>query len=90
MLCLNLAGAGGFEPPTTGFGVLRPPSCSIPSRILLEQRVRQIMACLYLQTRLVPPDPLEYVGNLVGNFHSWVRYGDTYLSLLSFFNNQLI
>ena len=63
MLCLNLAGAGGFEPPTTGFGVYCFPCCSVRLGTALEHPVGNPKPHLCLVYHSVTSHPTESVTN---------------------------
>jgi len=62
--CLKVAGAGGFEPPTTGFGDQRGSSRIVFSCLPTSFADSAGGNYLCLETLIVPDDPSEIVGKM--------------------------
>ena len=78
-ISFKMAEGVGFEPTNprrvSGFQVRFPLSRHVPPYLATCPLVCTAGGHLYLWCRPVPPGTAKYVGNLVGNFCSWLSYG---------------
>ena len=73
-LCLKLAGAAGFEPATTGFGVLWWPFYPVLLSPIWYCSVAKPTRNLSVPYPSIPPYHAKYVGKLSAISPSWPRY----------------